>query len=379
MAIILVTEEAIPPVYRFSLTEKLAIEISKKGYPVYLVCLKGSGEFRHEDIVYCPVEVKDWSLFNLKKRTEANIRLAIKVLQICRKKDVRLVYGWWPILFFAEVFGRKKVAADMPEFIDVMYRSFNKPFSAIMGPCLRAFQKMVASLSEHIVTESDISRAVWCSRGIPYEKTLSMPYGVDVDFFINAVIDNKFREMYGIGKDELIIMYHGDIGFDDGVDVLINATRGIDARVVIIGDGDAQYMKYLNSIAHKNVVFTGWILYEDIPGIIMNADIYVAPFKSSLYTNSTCPIKQMEAMAAERAVVMSNLHTFSRYVTDRFDCRLVEPGDADDLRKVILELILNPEERARLALNAKETAKKRFDWRIRVEKEASILIDIAKG
>jgi len=67
MPILLVTEEAIPPVYRFSLTEKLAIEIANKGYPVYLVCVKGDGDFYHGGIRYHPVEVNGWSLFNLKK------------------------------------------------------------------------------------------------------------------------------------------------------------------------------------------------------------------------------------------------------------------------------------------------------------------------
>jgi len=125
------------------------------------------------------------------------------------------------------------------------------------------------------------------------------------------------------------------------------------------------------------VIFTGWISYREIPGILLNADIYVAPFRSSLYTNSTCPIKQMEAMAAGKPVVMSELHTFSRYVTDRVDCRMVKPGDASNLKSVISELIIDPEERKRLGQNAKETAERNFDWRVRIRKEASILTEAA--
>lgn len=374
--LLLVTEEAIPPVYRFSLTEKIAIEIADKGHPVYLVCVKGNGDFSHRDIQYHPVEINGWSLFDLKKRAEANIRLILKAVQLCRKEDIRLVYGWWPVLFFTRLTGRK-IVSDMPEFIDVMYKSFNKPYSKFVGLCLRLFQRTVARLSEYVITESDISRAIWCSRKIPYEKTIAIPYGVDVEAFINSSRNENFREEYGIGKDEPVIMFHGDIGIDDGVDILIEATRGIGAKTVIIGDGDRKYMQYLKKISSKDVIFTGWIPYREIPGILLNADIYVAPFRSSLYTNSTFPIKQMEAMAAGRPVVMSELHAFSRYVTDKGDCRLVMPGDANNLRSVISELIVNPEERKRLGQNAQRTARKSFDWRIRAGKEASLLIETA--
>jgi len=40
-------------------------------------------------------------------------------------------------------------------------------------------------------------------------------------------------------------MFHGDIGIDDGVDILIEATRGIGVKTVIIGNGDRKYMQYL--------------------------------------------------------------------------------------------------------------------------------------
>jgi len=378
MSIILVTEEAIPPVYRFSLTEGLAKELARRGIDVYLVCRRGDGEFRHAGIHYEPVDIKGWSLFDLRKRAEANLRLLFKVIRLLRTKDIKLVYGWWPILFFARISG-SPVVADMPEFIDVMYRSFNKPLSTFVSPFLRLFQKTVARMSRAVITESDIARAVWASRGIDYSRTYAIPYGVDVDFFISALPDRDFRKRYGIDETQKVIMYHGDIGIDDGVDLLIKATEGIGAKVVVIGDSDPKYMRYLRFLSHPDVIFTGWIPYRIIPGILKTADIYVAPFRSSLYTNSTCPLKIMEALAAGRAVVMAALHTFSHYVKDGFDCRLTIPGDIDNLRTIILDLINDPEEQKRLGQNAVTTAKEKFDWRLRINHEASILIKMVEG
>lgn len=375
MAIILVTEEAIPPVYRFSLTEKLAITLAERGIKVHLVCRKGMGDFRHQGIFYHPVDVKDWSLFNLKKRAEANLRLIIKIWDIIRNNDVRLVYGWWPVLLFARIAGTQ-VAADMPEFIDVMYRSFNKPFSFFVSPLLRSYQKTVARMSKFIITESDFARAVWASRGIDYSKTFAIPYGVDVDFFISSPRNDDFRKGYGITEDDKIIMYHGDIGIDDGVDILIEATRGLNVKVVIIGDGDPAYMRFLKGISHKNVLFTGWIPYHQIPGVLKNADIYVAPFRCSLYTNTTYPLKIMEAMAAGRPVIVSHLHTMSFYLRDELDCLFFIPSDINSLKFCIQRLLSDTSLMRNIALRATGSARKYFDYKIRIKKEADLLISL---
>lgn len=375
MSIVLITEEAIPPVYRFSLTEKLALELANRGIEVYLVCRKGEGDFGHNGINYCPVDVKEWSLFKLKKRAEANIRLLLKVIKLLNWERIKLVYGWWPVLFFARLRGAR-VSADMPEFIDVMYRSFNKPLSPLVSPLLRIFQTNVARMCSLVITESDIARAVWASRGINYSKTSALPYGADVEFFEQSSRDSSFRERYLIGEDEPIVMFHGDIGIDDGVDILIEATRDLDAKVVIIGEGDQTYIKFLRDIAHSNVIFTGWIPYKQIPGVLKNADIYVAPFRSSLYTNSTCPLKIMEAMAAGRPLIVSKLHTLSLYLEDERNCLFFTPGDIGDLKRKLSVLLSSKDLRERLGVNGVRTAKRYFDFKIRVQKEADLLIEL---
>ncbi len=375
MAVVLVTEEAIPPVYRFSLTEKLAIELADRGVKVHLVCRKGEGEFQHYGVTCHPVHVKDWSLFNLKKRAEANLSLVFKIWEVMRKDDIKLVYGWWPVLFFSRIAG-SPVAADMPEFIDVMYRSFNKPLHFLLSPLLRFFQRTVATMSRVVITESDMARAVWASRGIDYKKTCSIPYGVDVNHFISVEKDRDFRKRFEISEEELLIMYHGDIGIDDGVDLLIEATEGLDARVVIIGEGDPGYMRHLRKIAHSRVIFTGWIPYKQIPGILKNADLYVAPFRSSLYTNTTYPLKIMEAMAAALPVVVSHLQALSLYLRDGKDSVFFKPSDIDDMRTKIIYLLKDEGQRRQLGQEALRTAQKYFDYRLRIKRESDLLLGL---
>jgi glycosyltransferase involved in cell wall biosynthesis len=375
--ILLVTEEMIPNVQRFSLTEKLARALSDSGNDVILVCLKGDGEWSHPGARYLPIAMPGWSLFSLTQRIRANLAICFKVLKICFTNKIDLAYGWWPIMFFARFLGFTKMASDMPEFMDVMYVSFNKPFSSIMGAALRVFQNIVARNSEFLLTESETSRNLWAERGVPLSRTQSIPYGVDTKYFAEAR-KNGFREKYGVSLAETVVFYHGDIGKDDGVDILVKAAAGLPVKVIIAGDGDPAYMKYLHSLPANNIIFTGWVHYSKIASLMAETDIYAAPFRKSPYTDTTCPLKQMEAMAAGKAVIISRLDTFSKYVKDGIDCLLVEPGNESELREAIRKLAGDAGLRKPLGVNAGKTAVN-FDWSIRTSKEAALITDFLNG
>jgi len=372
MSVLLITEEKIPAAYRFSLTQKLAEKLADRGERVFLVSTSDGAKLEYPGIIHKPVVMKNWDLLNLMSRLKANIRICLKTLMLCYTKDIKLVYGWWPILFFAKLFAFKKVAADMPEFMDIMYKSYNKPLTWLVCPLLKFYQTIIAKFSTFIVNESEISREIWAKRGVKFDKTYNIPYGVETKKFSVATKGN-FRKKLNISDDEIVLLFHGDIGIDDGVDILIEAANSLPVKVIIAGDGDLKYMNELKKNSSLNIIFTGWIKYEMIPELIAECDICVAPFRSSMYTNSTCQLKQMEAMAAGKPTIISKLQTFSQYVKDKHNCLLVEPGNVEQLRIAIFELLNNSDERIMLGKNAK-TDSAQFDWQIPVKKLCDILI-----
>jgi len=376
VAILLITEEKIPAAYRFSLTQKLAEELADRGECVYLVSTSDGAKLEYPGIIHKPVVMKNWDLLNLMSRLKANIRICLKTLILCYTKDIKLVYGWWPILFFAKIFAFKKVAADMPEFMDIMYKSFNKPVAWLVCPLLKFYQTIIAKFSTFIVNESEISREIWASRGVKFEKTYNIPYGVETKKFSEATKGN-FRKELKISENDTVLLFHGDIGIDDGVDILIEAAKDILVKVIIAGDGDIKYMNELTKNSLQNIIFTSWINYETMPQLLAESDICVAPFRSSQYTNSTCQLKQMEAMAAGKPVIVSDLATFSKFIKNDFDARIVKPGSVDDLKNAIIELMNDKEKCSRLGTNARITAQQ-FDYKIRTEKEASLILDLIR-
>lgn len=375
-SICLVTEEPIPFEYRFSLTCRLA-EVSGKEMEVHLISMSRNPSFTIPNVHFHPVYIKKTNMYSLKTRLQSNIKLIRKIIYVCRSHRVDLIHGWWLAVGFGAFLCKKPFSIDMPEFIEQMYRSYKKPFIRVMGWILKTYQVLIARKSKAIIVESEEAKEEWVKRGIQPEHIYVFPYGIETEFFGHISSDN-IRKYYGIPEQKIVVMYHGDIGADDGVDILLKAAQGLGVCTMIIGSAPPGYMRYLRSIAGKDVIFTGWIPYERIPSYLSICDIYVAPFRSSHYTDTTSPLKQMESMSAGKSTICSRIQSFSKYVKNGYDIRFVKPGDVEDLRQVIIELASDESQRFLLGTHARETAKKNFDWHYRVEFEKDILMTLLR-
>jgi len=112
----------------------------------------------------------------------------------------------------------------------------------------------------------------------------------------------------------------------------------------------------------ENVTFTGWV--EDIREAYGAGDIYLFPTKTE-----NQGIAVLEAMAAEKAVVIRDIPVFEEFFTDGEDCLKAET-DAE-FRAAVERLAEDPDLRARLGENARETAEKHS-----LERVGERLVDI---
>ncbi|MFH0795850.1 MAG: glycosyltransferase family 4 protein [Candidatus Omnitrophota bacterium] len=376
---LLITEETIPPVQRFSLTERLAEVLSEiPDVKVHLVAVGANQKPGTGKVYFHGITIRNWSLFNLIKRAEANLKLLASAIWTVRKYRVSFIHGWWPIAFLTAKLTGRPYAVDMPEFIEEMYRSFNQPFYKIVRLILRRFQLTVATGSRLVIVESQLAADEWHRR----KKTLDatriqvIPYGVDTEFFLKGE-GQSIRQRFGLSKDEIIVVYHGDIGYDDGVDVLLEAAKDLPLIVAIVGEGPRSLMNRLRKMAGPGTIFTGWLPYLQMPSVLSAADICCAPFRSTRYTNTTFPLKIMESMAAGRATVCSRITALASVVKDRQEVFLVKPGDVTALRGALLELAHDSQLRQKISQAGQARAFAIFDWRLRTSKETAILINLA--
>ncbi len=97
-----------------------------------------------------------------------------------------------------------------------------------------------------------------------------------------------------------------------------------------------------------NVTFTGWV--DDIRGAYGAGDVYLFPTKAE-----NQGIAVLEAMACGKAVVLRDIPVFREFYTDGEDCLLC--SDFAEFREALERLAENPDLRARLGENARETAR----------------------
>jgi phosphatidylinositol alpha-mannosyltransferase len=188
-----------------------------------------------------------------------------------------------------------------------------------------------------------------------------IPNGVDVDRFHPA---NEPLEAWR-ADDRINIVFVGRLDPRKGIEHLIAAvpevvtrTRGR-ARFLIVGDSSRRRMleATVPPDMREHVTFVGAVPATDLPRWYATADIFVAPATG----NESFGIVLLEAMAAGRPVVCSDIPGYRSVVVPGQNGLVHEPGDVDGLADVLCTLVVDDERRAMLSANGRKRALE-FAW-----------------
>jgi glycosyltransferase involved in cell wall biosynthesis len=134
--------------------------------------------------------------------------------------------------------------------------------------------------------------------------------------------------------------------------------KGIDHKLVISGKKRWKYKEIFDSIdalhLQDDVVFTGYVPDDDLPGLYNAADLFVYP---SLYEGFGLP--PLEAMACGCPVIASNTSSIPEVVGDAGI--LFNPQDIDTLNNSICNVLKDNELRMNMSNKSLERAKI-FSW-----------------
>ncbi|MCK0112130.1 glycosyltransferase [Ornithinimicrobium sp. F0845] len=206
--------------------------------------------------------------------------------------------------------------------------------------------------------------------GVDPERITVVPNGVDASRFTPRERDEELAERLGL-SGRTIIGYLGGLVHYEGLDLLCEAIarmrgRRDDFHVLVVGDG--AFEKKLHLIVEELgvgdlITFTGRVPHEEVEGYLSLVDITPFPRKPLPVCEMISPIKPFESMAMRKTVVASDVAALTEIVQDGVTGRLFTKGDADDLARVLEELLDDPEERARLGAAAREWVVAERDWR----------------
>lgn len=204
--------------------------------------------------------------------------------------------------------------------------------------------------------------------GIPAGKIDVVMNGVDLDRF--SISDAApVRETLGLGEDP-VVGYAGTFWEWQGVFDFVHAASLVahecpETRFLMVGDGpvfDETQALAADYGMEDRFVFTGLVAPEEVPGYVQAMDVFLIPRPPRFLKNQIAtPLKLLEAMALERAVVVSPVHGL-RDLVDDGRTALVSAPNAESYAGAVLKLIRDPGLRAEIGAAARETVASHYTW-----------------
>lgn len=220
----------------------------------------------------------------------------------------------------------------------------------------RRYESWVLSTADRItVTTSVLGDKLAEQYSLDREKIIHLPNGVDIDEFDPTESD-----------PDPTIVYTGNVGHAQDLESCILAMSRIDhpdATLKIVGDGDIK--RDLEELVQRkglseSVEFTGLVEREEIPKILDEAMIGIAPLKSSDTLEYAVPTKAYEYMASELPVVATGIGEIAALIKDSKGGVLVS-NDPDEIASTFDRLTHNHEQRVSLGQNGRRYVIENYD------------------
>jgi glycosyltransferase involved in cell wall biosynthesis len=209
--------------------------------------------------------------------------------------------------------------------------------------------------------------------GVLSERILVTPSGVDLDSFTVFIDPRSIREQYGI-TNRFVIGWVGSFRRFHSLEQVIEAATKIDdACLLLVGDGpERPRVERLARERGVTAVFTGTVRHKYVPSYLaaMDVGILLAPSEGAFHYS---PLKLGEYLAAGLPVVAPRVAQVADRLTDDVDAVLVPPSDPMALASCLLELRDDPERRARLSTNARQSAQTSWSWDDEVRRILDVL------
>lgn len=224
--------------------------------------------------------------------------------------------------------------------------------------------------ADTVVTLSEVLKAECIREGVDEDKIGVVPNGVAVEQYAPEGRSGKLGNHLGIESGDVVLGYIGLVRSLEGLRLLLQACevlrgRYANLKVLIVGGG--RDLPALQREAHERgladvVIFTGEIPHDQIAAYYAMLDVFVIPRTRSRVTELVTPMKPYEAMAMEKAVVVSDVSALMEVVTDGETGRVFVADDVESLIHTCAELIENSALRTQLGKKGSEWVRSERAW-----------------
>lgn len=227
--------------------------------------------------------------------------------------------------------------------------------------------RSIGRRAHRLVAISNGVRRALEANGVPPEKIVVAPDGVDLAAFDALPARDEARRRLGLPEVKRLVMYAGNLFAWKGVFTLAEAAPDLapEAEVVMVG-GSSQELRHMTAFVRErkieNIRLIGYRPPTEVPLYLAAADVLVLPTsaREPIGSHFTSPLKLFEYMASGRPIVASDVPS-SREVLNDETAVLVKPDSASSLAAGIERVLRDEQFSAKIFKKAQEVVKA-YTW-----------------
>ena len=207
-----------------------------------------------------------------------------------------------------------------------------------------------------VIAVSNVEVDQYIKMGVPKEKIVVVPNGIDVNSFIDLPEKGTFGKQYGI-SEKYIVLFLGRLNEIKGIEFLIESfaelRKEMNDVILVLAGYDDGYKAKAEILINKfnlteQVYFTGFIDGIDKFAAYVDADVLVYPSIFEIFG-----LVPFEAILSGTPVIVTDDCGCGELVRDAKCGCMVKYGDIEGLKNTMMSLIRNPDASANLVNNGK--------------------------
>ena len=239
-----------------------------------------------------------------------------------------------------------------------------------------SIEKANVFMADLVVVVSEPLKQLLQGWGIPAERILVNPNGVNTEMFHPQVSGQAVRQQLGIPPEGLAVGMVSTFGFWHGTETLVAALAHLlqkhpqlrTTRLVLFGAGDRQ-LRVQQLVARlglqEQVLLAGEIPRMEMPKHLAACDVLVSPqipnLDGSPFFGS--PTKLFEYMAMGCCIVASKLGQMAEVIQHGKNGWLAVPADVESLSQALQTVLQDRQLREKLGQQARQDALKHHTWK----------------
>ncbi len=269
-------------------------------------------------------------------------------------------------------FGRTPIVLNLQDIVPDAAITFGLMTNRAVIAAFRVLERFAYNVSREIIVVAPGFRTNLMQKGVPADKISVIPNWVDTDAIQPRDRVNGFRQKHELSATDFVVLYAGNVGMSQGLEVALEAAAQLRAhkeiRFLIVGAGSTHrdLVNRARELGLSNVMFlppdqeaSSMYAAADVALVLQRANVLDINF----------PSKIAVIMASGRPMVagLNQVGDPARIVSEANAGLLIQPGNAGELAAAVQRLRSDPVLSRRCGENGRRYALDHFSWPVAME------------